>query len=63
MTQKHTHGGARRNAGAKPKYFEKTKTISVQCPISKIPELKEVIQEKLDSWKINSKDCIRNQKK
>lgn len=49
-TNKPTRGGTRRNAGAKPKYGEKTVTFGVRCPISKVPELKEIIRSKLDGW-------------
>ena len=58
IKKKEKRGGARKNAGAKPKYNEETDTIAFRCPISKIPELKEAIQEKLDSWKIIEKSVV-----
>lgn len=33
--KKETRGGARINAGAKPKYNEQTKTVAFRCPLSK----------------------------
>jgi len=37
-------GGTRKNAGAKPLYYEPTVTVSVKCPASKAAELKEIIK-------------------
>lgn len=39
-----TRGGARRNAGAKPKYNEPTKTTAFRIPISKIEEVKSLVR-------------------
>jgi hypothetical protein len=47
---KTNRGGTRQGSGAKPKYSEKTKTFGVRCPVSKIPELKLLIKEKLSEW-------------
>lgn len=43
-------GGKRKNAGAKPKYSEQTKTVSFRCPLSKIDELKLYVTAKLSEW-------------
>jgi len=42
-------GGARRNAGAKPKYNEPTKTTAFRIPISKIYEVKKMVRDYLNS--------------
>ena len=47
---KETRGGTRKNAGAKPKYNEETKTIAFRCPISKVNELKSIVKAKLSDW-------------
>jgi hypothetical protein len=49
--KKETRGGKRKNAGAKLKYNEKTKTIAFRCPESKVTELKTVIKNKLNEYK------------
>jgi len=49
-TKKETRGGTRRNAGAKPKYNEQTKTVAFRCPMSKVDELKIVVKSKLSDW-------------
>lgn len=33
MNKKETRGGTRKNAGAKAKYLEKTKTVAFRCPL------------------------------
>ena len=38
--KKQTRGGTRKNAGAKPKYSEQTKTLAFRCPLSKVDLLK-----------------------
>ena len=43
-------GGKREGSGAKPKYSEKTKTISFRCPMSKVDELKMIVKSKLMGW-------------
>ena len=45
-------GGKRKNAGAKPKYNEQTKTVSFRCPLSKVNELKLVVKSKLSDWSV-----------
>ena len=48
---KNQRGGTRKGSGAKPKYNEKTKAVSFKCPISKIPEVKKIIYQKLNEYK------------
>ena len=45
-------GGKRKNAGAKPKYSELTKTVAFRCPLSKVDELKKIINAKLNEYKL-----------
>ena len=52
VKRKTKRGGARRNAGAKPKYNEQTKTVSFRCPLSKIEELKLYVNAKLSEWSV-----------
>jgi len=47
-----TRGGTRKGAGAKPKYSEQTKTVAFRCPLSKVYELKKIINEKLNEFKL-----------
>jgi hypothetical protein len=49
---KKTHGGTRSGSGAKPKYNEPTTTIAFRCPVSKVDELKKVVNTKLAKWAI-----------
>ena len=49
---KKTKGGIRKNAGAKPKYNEQTKTIAFRCPMSKVDELKLIVKNKLSEWSV-----------
>ena len=51
-----THGGNRKGAGAKPKYNEKTETVSFRCPISKIDELKFLLRAKLSECSIKQQN-------
>ena len=44
-----TRGGSRRNAGAKPKYNEPTKTTAFRIPISKVDEVKKIVRGYLNS--------------
>ena len=44
-----TRGGSRRNAGAKPKYNEPTKTTAFRIPISKVDEVKKMVRDYLNS--------------
>ena len=43
-------GGKRKGAGAKPKYGEETTTVAFRCPLSKVPELKNIVHLKLLEW-------------
>lgn len=45
-------GGTRKGAGAKPKYFEQTKTVAFRCPLSKVDELKTIVKSKLLEWSV-----------
>jgi hypothetical protein len=49
---KQNRGGKRKNAGAKPKYSEQTKTVAFRCPMSKVDELKIVVKSKLSEWSV-----------
>ena len=51
IKQKHS-GGHRIGSGAKPKYNEPTATFGVRCPVSKVPELQEMIRSKLSEWSV-----------
>lgn len=42
--KQHNRGGSRKNAGAKPKYTEPTKTTAFRIPISKIDEVKSLVR-------------------
>ena len=46
------HGGARKGAGAKPKFAEKTTTLAFRCPISKATEFRQAANEILKQWKV-----------
>ena len=50
IIQKMEWGGTRKNAGAKPKYNEQTTTIAFRCPISKVAELKLLVNDKLQQF-------------
>ena len=50
--KKETRGGTRQGSGAKPKYNEETKTVAFRCPLSKVDELKKIINEKLNEFKL-----------
>ena len=52
QTKKKARGGTRRNAGAKPKYNEQTKTVAFRCPLSKVDELKILVKSKLSEWSV-----------
>jgi len=47
ILQKMEWGGSSENAGDKPKYNESTKTIAFRCPLSKVDELKTIVNSKL----------------
>jgi len=50
--KKNTRGGTRKNAGAKAKYNEETKTVAFRCPLSKVNELKNIVKSKLSEWSV-----------
>jgi len=52
ILQKMEWGGSRKNAGAKPKYNEETKTIAFRCPLSKVDELNFIVKSKLSEWSV-----------
>jgi hypothetical protein len=52
ILQKIEWGGSRKNAGAKPKYSEQTKTVAFRCPLSKVDELKLIVKSKLSEWSV-----------
>ncbi len=45
-------GGARKNAGAKPKYSETTTTVAFRCPLSKEAEFRQEANKILKQWKV-----------
>lgn len=45
-------GGTRPGSGPKRKYNEDTIMVSFRCPISKIDELKKLVNDQLDKWKV-----------
>jgi hypothetical protein len=47
---KQKRGGTRQGSGAKPKYNEQTTTIAFRCPISKVAELKSLVNDKLQQF-------------
>ena len=51
---KEKRGGKRENSGAKPKYSEPTKTTAFRIPISKIDEVKEVVNRMLSGYTENN---------
>jgi len=50
QTKKETRGGQRINAGRKSPFKEKTKGVKFMCPISKVEELKAIVNRKLLGW-------------
>ena len=47
-------GGKRESAGAKPKYSEPTKTTAFRIPLSKIEEVKDVVNKMLIGYAENN---------
>ncbi len=45
-------GGTRQGSGAKPKYNEPTTTIAFRVPLSKVDELKDIVNTKLEDYKL-----------
>ena len=50
--KKETRGGARKNAGAPPKYPEETTMVSFRCPKSRVPEFRAWAHKKLNEFKL-----------
>ena len=44
---KNKHGGKRPNSGAKQKYGEPTKVVTLRIPESKIPDVKKLVYDYL----------------
>jgi hypothetical protein len=59
QTKKETRGGTRANAGAKPKYKEKTITVSFRCPVSKTSELRNIVCLHLAKWSYEDAKSIK----
>ena len=47
----------RKNASAKPKYSEQTKTVAFRCPLSKLDELKIIVKSKINYLTGQSPSC------
>jgi hypothetical protein len=60
ILQKMEWGGTRKNAGAKPKYNEQTKTVAFRCPLSKVEELKLFVKSKLSEWSKEALNMIHD---
>jgi hypothetical protein len=43
-------GGVRPGSGQKKKYREETTTVAFRSPLSKVPELKNIVHLKLLEW-------------
>lgn len=52
MAKKKKQGGKRLNAGRKSAFTEPTKTVSFRCPLSKVDELKLIVNSKLSEWSV-----------
>lgn len=48
--KKSTHGGAGRGQGRHLKYGEETKNVTFRCPVSKIEQLKKLVNDVLAGW-------------
>lgn len=48
--KKTTHGGAGRGQGRHLKYGEETKNVTFRCPVSKIEQLKKLVNDVLAGW-------------
>jgi len=45
-------GGSRQGSGAKPKFGEPTTTVAFRVPVSKVDELKDIVNAKLSLYAI-----------
>lgn len=52
MKTKSNRGGKRPLSGAKKKYNEETTTIAFRVPVSKVNQLKDMVNTKLSEWSI-----------
>jgi len=50
--KKDSRGGDRKGAGAKKKYNEQTVTVSFRCPLSKVDDIKGLINQRLNRWSV-----------
>ena len=50
---KNKKGGSRKGSGAKSKYGEPTTTKAFRVPISKVEELKAIVNAKLSEWTVS----------
>ncbi len=48
--KKENRGGSGRGQGRHLKYGEETKNISFRCPVSKIEQLKKLVNDALAGW-------------
>ena len=48
---KSKHGGKRPRSGAKKQYSEETTTVAFRVPKSKVFEIKELVNQKLNEYK------------
>lgn len=48
--KKDNRGGSGRGQGRHLKYGEETKNITFRCPVSKVEELKKIVNNKLAEW-------------
>lgn len=46
-------GGKRKGSGNKPKYGEPTTTKAFRVPVSKVEELKAIVNAKLSDWTVS----------
>jgi len=49
-TSARSHGGKRKNAGAKKKYREATVIVATRCPKSKVRKLRSIIELELSKY-------------
>jgi hypothetical protein len=50
MPKKETRGGARKGTGPKLKYGEPTTTTAFRVPVSKVKEVRQVVDQMLKCW-------------
>lgn len=52
MNQKNKNGGHRPGSGQKPKYGEPTATVSFRVPQSKVEDIKVLVKNYLEKFKV-----------